>query len=88
MPRATNRQITKCFANSADVVIRWFDESPSETPELFDSSETESLQSFDSEASGDLWGEWVPEECDFLPIPDWSEFDLEAEKQLANARFL
>ena len=90
MPRTANRQITKFFANSSDVVIHWFDESPSENLEDFASSETESLQPFDSEASGDLWGEWSPDECDFLPIPDWKDFNLEAEKKTRkdNPQFL
>ena len=80
MPRTTQRKINNFFASAVGVVVNWFDESPSETPELFDSSETESLQSFDSEASGDLWGERVPQECDSPPIPDWEDFNLEAEK--------
>ena len=80
MPRTTQRKINNFFANSADRSLKWFDESPSENLEDFASSETESLQSFDSEASGDLWGEWPPDECDFFPIPDWSDFNLEAEQ--------
>ena len=82
MPRTTNKQITKFFANSADRSLKWFDESPSENLEDFASSETESVQSMDSDSSGDLWGEWSPEECDFYPTPDWENFNPEAEKKL------
>ena len=126
MPRTTQRKVNNFFANSVDAVIHWFDESPSEIPEVSEDpetdydnmsegeyyrvryakklgefvpdrsyktadakryqqkygldSDTESVDSFDSEASGDLWGDWSPEECDFLPIPDWADFNLEAEK--------
>ena len=76
MPRSTNRNITNCFSSCVDVVINWFDESP-RTPETSDSDETESIQSIDS----DLWGNWDPAETDFLPVPDWEDFNPEAEKR-------
>ena len=83
MPRTTQSKITNVFASAVGVVINWFDESVSENLEVFrDTSETESVQSMDSDCSGDLWGDWSPDQCDFLPIPDWADFNLEAEKHL------